>query len=62
MENYSFVLSEQEASIVIAALAKQPYEVVASIIQKVQAQAAKQQNDKKIMEAAAGSVAALDSK
>ncbi len=53
MENFSFVVSEQEANVIIGALAKLPFEVVAPLIQKLQAQATKQQNDKQLMETVA---------
>jgi hypothetical protein len=54
METYSFVLTEQDANIIIGALAKQPFEVVVNLIQKLQTQAEKQRNAKEIMEVAAG--------
>jgi hypothetical protein len=53
MENFSFTITEQEANIIIGALAKQPFEVVANLIQKLQVQATKQQNEKQIMNSAA---------
>jgi hypothetical protein len=53
MENFSFTLTEQEANVIIASLAKQPYEVVANLIQKLQVQASNQQKNKEIMNAAA---------
>jgi hypothetical protein len=53
MENFSFTLTEAEANIIIAALAKQPFEVVANLIQKLQTQASNQQKNKEIMNAAA---------
>jgi hypothetical protein len=56
METYSFVLTEQDANIIIGALAKQPFEVVANLIQKLQSQATKQSNDKKLMDAISNSV------
>jgi hypothetical protein len=56
MQNFSFVVSEQEANVIIGALAKLPFEVVAPLIQKLQAQATKQQNDKEVMQTVADSV------
>jgi hypothetical protein len=53
MENFSFTLTEAEANIIIAALVKQPFEVVANLIQKLQTQASNQQKSKEIMNAAA---------
>lgn len=53
MESFSFTVTEAEANIIIAALAKQPFEVVVSLIQKLQAQASNQQKSKEIMNAAA---------
>ncbi len=41
--NYKFELTEQEANIVIQALAKQPYDIVSPIIAKLQSQAQVQQ-------------------
>jgi hypothetical protein len=49
MENFSFTVTESEANLIIASLAKQPFEVVASLIQKLQAQATKQNNERKTM-------------
>lgn len=49
MENVVFTLTEQEANVIIGALAKQPFEVVAMLIQKLQTQAVKQQNDRNLM-------------
>ncbi len=41
--NYKFELTEQEANIVLQSLAKQPFEVVSTIINKIQFHAAQQQ-------------------
>jgi hypothetical protein len=40
-----FELTDQEANLVMAALAKQPFEVVAGLIQKIQQQAQPQLAD-----------------
>lgn len=40
--NFTFELDEQEANVVLACLAKQPYETVAGVILKIQQQAQKQ--------------------
>jgi hypothetical protein len=53
MERFSFTVTEAEANLIIASLAKQPYEVVASLIRELQVQASNQQKNKEIMNAAA---------
>lgn len=42
MKEFTFVVTESEANVLIASLAKQPYEAVAGLIQKLQLQAAPQ--------------------
>lgn len=54
MEEYSFSITEAEANIIIGALAKQPFELVAHLIQKLQLQADKQRKNKELMEAVSG--------
>lgn len=53
MERFSFTVTEAEANLIIAALAKQPYEIVVNLIKELQVQAANQQKNKEIMNAAA---------
>lgn len=53
MERFSFTVTEAEANLIIASLAKQPYEVVANLIMELQVQASNQQKNKEIMNAAA---------
>ncbi len=53
MERFSFTITEAEANLIIAALAKQPYEVVVNLIMELQVQASNQQKNKEIMNAAA---------
>jgi anion-transporting ArsA/GET3 family ATPase len=50
--NYKFEMTEQEANIVLQSLAKQPFEVVSPIINKIQFQAAQQQQAEKNAELA----------
>lgn len=56
MEEYSFSMTEAEANIIIGALVKQPFEVVAHLIQKLQLQAEKQRKNKELMEVVAGKI------
>lgn len=53
MERFSFTVTEAEANLIVAALAKQPYEVVVNLIKELQVQASNQQKNKEIMNAAA---------
>lgn len=53
MERFSFTITEAEANLIIASLAKQPYEIVANLIRELQVQASNQQKNKEIMNAAA---------
>lgn len=53
MERFSFTITEAEANLIIASLAKQPYEVVVNLIMELQVQASNQQKNKEIMNAAA---------
>ena len=43
--NFTFDLTEPEASLILAALSKQPYELVHALIAKLQAQGNKQVAD-----------------